>query len=165
MFWKVLKLVRVILITLIWTLLYAKYGNMILTKLVGFDFFNNRHWQVIQNQWNRGWTISSQREYLLVTGIILFIPIWFAGLVLAIRTNLIIFIIYPIRIFDKIIYVLSGNKEEHRYILLNMIKTTKLKDSIDQYITPRKSKTELEAEKIRVEVRKKVRIARENGEI
>ena len=44
-----------------------------------------------------------------------------------------------------------------------MIKSQKLKDSIDQYITPKKSKTELEAEKIRVEVRKKVRLAREAG--
>jgi len=163
MFIKMIKLIRVIFITIIWTLLYAKYGNIVLSKLVGFDFFNRAHWHVLQNQWNGRWVIDSSREYALLFGIFAFIPVWLICLIIWLRTSLIIFIAYPIKVFDKFIYVLSGSREEHRYVLLNMIKSQKLKDSIDQYITPKKSKTELEAEKIRVEVRKKVRLAREAG--
>lgn len=165
MFSRLLKLIRGVFVAIIWTLLYAKYGNLVLLELVNFDFFDKENWEILQDQWNRGWVIKSAREYGLLASIFAFIPIWLIGLVLWIRTSLIVFLAYPIKIFDKIIYVLSGNREEHRYVLLNMIKSKKLKDSIDQYIRPKKSKSELIAEQIRIEVRKKVRLAREAGEI
>lgn len=156
---KLLRLIRNLIIGTIWSYLYLLIANTVLIHFWNFSTLSHNSWRLLKIFWERGGTIKTGRDYLLLFCLALLIPLWLWGWRKLVKIRYLNFLLAPIRMYnDRIIRKYGASSK--RIVLKNLGRSKKVEEEIDSKAQPQSQvKTDEEVNKIRGAVLEKINSA------
>lgn len=153
---KILKLIKGILVGIIWCYVYFIIINSILIIFWNFNLISASSWQLLGNYWDNGGAIKAGTDYLLVSILILYIPVWLWSWRKLNKISFVSILLAPICWYNS--YVIRKYGESSGRILLkNMGHSKKIEDEIEAMSQPSSQiKTDEEVNKIRNAIAEKI---------
>jgi len=74
-----LIMVRIIFVGIFWSIFFLEGIRVIMLTNWHFDIFMGRHWRILYNLWENGWTIRHAKEWAFILIILTFVPLWLTG--------------------------------------------------------------------------------------
>lgn len=113
-------------------------------------------WRLLKSFWERGGTIRTGSDYLLLTTLFLLIPFWIWGWKRLNKINYLNILLWPISIYNNHIISKYGASSS-RIILKNMGPSKKITEEIELMSAPSNQiKTDVEVNKIRSAISEKI---------
>ena len=150
------KLLKTLVVTGVWTVLYLFVTRFLFVCFVGWDYLSPLDWQRIEHRWKSGAAINSFHDYMVLFVLLMLAPMWFYGCKYWTRVNYIELLLYPFKLANKIKLrrYSAGSK---RIVLRNIGTGMKVEEEIKLKTAAIKPEERNEAEKIRNAIRKKIR--------
>lgn len=137
-------------------------SNLILISIWNFNTLSPKSWQLLNIFWEKGGTIKTGKDYLLLFLLLLLLPIWIWGYIKLNKTNFINLLLFPIRLYNEKMIKKYGS-DSKRIVLKNLGRTTQCPETIEEKVSPQNpSKTDEEVNKIRSAILEKINSA-QNG--
>lgn len=100
--------VRIIFVGIFWSIFFLEGIRVIMLTNWHFDIFMTRHWRILYNLWENGWTIRHAKEWAFILIILTFIPLWLTGWaalsLIAWDQILTKIFLFPIKLFRKFFF-------------------------------------------------------------
>lgn len=165
---KFFYLIKIVIITPIWTILYFWVARWFLLFLWNFDIFSffeassrDNDWLKIAEFWNRGGVINTLKDIAFMFSISLFFPLWLYSLYKLIKVKFINIVLYPLERHNKKMLEKYGGSSS-RIVFKNL--TTAREDvSIDDMVNQKmkqlmeENEKDLESDKIRTIIKDKIK--------
>lgn len=152
----IFKFIRTFSIGLIWSYLYLLISNTILIYFWNFNVLSSNSWKLVKSFWERGGTIHTGIDYMLLSLLILLIPLWIWGWKRLCKFSYLNILFWPIQAYNNHIIRKYGGSSS-RIILRNMGRSKKITEEIEQMSTPAQQiKTDVEVNKIRNAISEKI---------
>ena len=97
---KILNFIRTILIGTIWSYVYFIIVNSLLIIFWNFSIISSSSWTLLNSYWENGGTIKAGKDYLLLTILLLYIPLWIWGWRRLIKVNFLNLLLAPVRWYN-----------------------------------------------------------------
>ncbi|MFV0626915.1 MAG: hypothetical protein ACK5N8_06180 [Alphaproteobacteria bacterium] len=159
---NILFLIKILLVSLIWSILYFSGLHFVFSHFWNFDIFYVEYWRTILEFWDGGGIIKTGKDVALIAMIFLALPIWLFSLIKLCKFKYSQIIIYPVKIYDQ--YQLKKyNPNDTRIVIKNLstkAEKVTIEDLINQKIKEKKKSKEedgLEADKIRSSIQDKIK--------
>ena len=117
---KLGKYIRLLLIAIGWTMLYALVVSLAMKVFWRFEIFNLKHWQIIGKFWNDGGIIDTWSEFLFIIAIILVIPLWLLGWKKANKLSYVKIFFFPVFWYNSHLQKKYANAPTANIVLKNM---------------------------------------------
>lgn len=103
-----LIMVRIIFVGIFWSIFFLEGIRVIMLTNWHFDIFMGRHWRILYNLWENGWTIRHAKEWAFILIILTFVPLWLTGWaalsLIAWDQLLAKLALFPIKLFRKFFF-------------------------------------------------------------
>jgi len=83
----ILKLLRFVILSVLWLFVYAEAVKFYFYKIWGFRIYNHKQWDMIPAEWKNGWIIDTPSEFFFFLSIVLIIPVFIVGLYLLLHVH------------------------------------------------------------------------------
>lgn len=158
MFKKLLKLVKFLIIGIVWSVLWFVLLQKVVLYIWNFNFFSKKQWDVVASFWNANGTIKGLSDYMLFLTLFGGVIIWGLGFRYFYKKNYWQLLLKPFEYFsDKQIEKYS--KEGKHVVIKNLVVGEKitLDDLIEQKIKEEDNqKTIKESETLRQNISQKI---------
>ncbi len=153
---KILNFIRTILIGTIWSYVYFIIVNSLLIIFWNFSIISSSSWTLLNSYWENGGTIKAGKDYLLLTILLLYIPLWIWGWRRLIKVNFLNLLLAPVRWYNDYVIRKYG-ASSGRILLKNMGRGKKIEEEIEEMSKQTNQvKTDEEVNKIRNAIAEKI---------
>lgn len=156
---KLFRSIRNLTIGAIWSYLYLLIANTVLIHFWNFSTLSPNSWRMLKLFWEKGGTIKTGRDYLLLFCLLILIPIWLWGWRRLVKIRYTDFLLAPIRLYNTYIIRKYGASSK-RIVLKNLGRSKKIDEEIELKAQPKSQvKTDQEVNKIRGAILEKINSA------
>lgn len=161
MFKKVSFLLKIIIISTVWSIIYFILARSLFLYLWNFDILITENWLKILKFWNAGGVINKLKDFIFVLSLLVILPIWLYCLIKLIKYKFVNLIIIPINAYNNYITKKYGSSSS-RIVFRNISSGKKEGTSIEDMVNIKmkeideENNKELEATKIRNVIKEKI---------
>lgn len=152
---KILRLIRNLLIGLIWTYLFLFLMGNIFLMVWHFNFFSARSWQTIMAFWQAGGIIKTSADYLFLLALVAVPFLWVFGWRGLIKVDYLGILLWPINAYNRRIIKKYGH-QSGRIILKNLKSSQEQIEAVKQQLESIKPEKPKEVHTIRDGIHKKL---------
>ncbi len=154
---KILKLIKFLIVGIIWTIVFFKLVNFILDYFWNFNLLSAQSWQLINSYWEAGGVIRTWQDYLLLFIFVLYIPLWLWGWKKCYHIDYIQLLLEPFALYNKKTLE-NYEKDISKLKIKNMgTKLMKAEEELEMKSKPKEPiRTDEEVNKIRQAVAEKI---------
>lgn len=153
---KIFKIIRTFLIGIVWSYIYFVIINSLLIIFWNFSIISSSSWKLLNAYWENGGAIKAGKDYLLITILLLYIPVWLWGWRRLTKVRFLNILLAPICWYNAYVIRKYG-ASKNRILLKNMGRSKKIEEEIEEMSKPAaKVNTDEEANKIRDAIAEKI---------
>lgn len=154
---KVLKLIKFIIVGILWSIVFFNLINFILEHFWNFNLLSAQSWKLINSYWEAGGIIRTWQDYLLLLIFILYIPLWILGWKKCYHMDYIQLLLKPFNLYSQKALE-NYEKDISKLKIKNMgTKIMKAEEELELKSKPKEPiKTDEEVNKIRQAVAEKI---------
>lgn len=162
---KLTHFLRIAIIAISWTVVYALMVNFVMSFFWQFDIFKLRYWKIISNFWGSGGVIDTASEIFFILALVAIIPLWILGWKKANKLSYVKIIFFPFFWYNN--YLNKKYASEPNRIVIKNIGSNKnqkkqspqemMEEMIANRMPKAKDKKDLNSNKIRSNFEEKSR--------
>ena len=155
---KVCRLIRNLLIGVLWTYVFLFLVSMAFLLIWNFNFFSARSWQTITAFWQAGGIIKTGGDYVFLLALVTVPIIWIWGWKKLARIDYLNLLLWPVNAYNRRIINKYGH-ESGRIILKNLKSSQEQIEAVKQKLASIQPEKPKEVHNIRDEIQKKLESA------
>ncbi len=141
MFQKLFKLIKFLIVSVLWSGVWFTLTDKIIAKVWNFDFLKASQWHFVSEFWRRNGTFYGKSDYLLFLSLLIIIVLWGIGLYKLYKVNYIRFFLKPLEYFSNR-DIEKYEKESKHVVIKNLVVGEKI--TIDDLIAEKIQEEEKE---------------------
>lgn len=154
---KLLRVLKAVIIGLIWTAAFFYICRVLLIYVWHFDIFSRNQWIVISGYWNNNGVIMSASDYLFFLTLFALMIVWVLGWRVFYKMNYLKFLLAPVNFIIN--YQLNKYESDDTRVVIKNLKVAEKKsveDIIQERMKQEKASEVKESQQLRKNISEKI---------